>query len=66
METANYPLSNYIHYNVSQEIQERYKLAANDAYIDRISHMVEDDDINTRSRHWLFLNNMVKTLHQRI
>jgi len=46
METANYPLSNYIHYNVSQEIQERYKLAANDAYIDRISHMVEDDDIN--------------------
>ncbi len=45
-DTENYPLSNYIRFNVSQEIQARYKLSANDAYIDRVNHMVEDDDTN--------------------
>lgn len=47
-ETDNFPLSRYISSDVSPEIKEKYKIYDDRArgWINRIDHMVEDDDTN--------------------
>ncbi|MEM0201415.1 MAG: ADP-ribosylglycohydrolase family protein [Candidatus Micrarchaeaceae archaeon] len=41
-----YPLTNYFHSNVSEDIQKKYQLSKEAAFINRVKYMVEDDDIN--------------------
>ncbi len=41
-----YPLSDYFRSDVPDEIVEKYHISRERAYIDRVPHMVEDDDTN--------------------
>lgn len=45
-ELGKYPLRNYFRSDEAAEVVERYKVSRDRAYIDRVSHMVEDDDTN--------------------
>ena len=47
-DTGNYPIQYYVSSNVSEDIIKKYNMLqfAKDAYIDRVSCMPEDDDIN--------------------
>jgi hypothetical protein len=41
-----FPLNDYFHFHVEAEIQQRYGLESNRAFVDLVPHMVEDDDMN--------------------
>jgi len=47
-ETGNFPLLHYLSSDVPPEIKEKYKIQDDTArgWINRVDHMVEDDDIN--------------------
>ena len=45
-ELGRYPLRDYFRSDVPQEVAEKYHLQRERAYIDRVQHMVEDDDTN--------------------
>lgn len=45
-ETGNYPLKRYMRSDVDEEIQARYSISPGAAFIDRVPHAVEDDDLN--------------------
>lgn len=47
-ETDNFPLSRYMSSDVAKEIKEKYRITDDrvKGWINRIEHMVEDDDIN--------------------
>lgn len=45
-DLAHYPLSDFLRSDVPDEIITRYNLSRTRAYIDRVSHMPEDDDLN--------------------
>jgi hypothetical protein len=41
-----YPLHDYLRSDAPEEIVEKFHIDRNRAYVDRVSHMVEDDDMN--------------------
>ncbi len=45
-DLGKYPLRDYFRSDAPQEIVERHKVSRERAYIDRVHHMVEDDDTN--------------------
>ncbi len=45
-DLGRYPLNTYFRSDVPNEIVEKYHIARERAYIDRVLHMVEDDDTN--------------------
>ena len=45
-DLGHYPLQDYFRSDVPEEIIEKYHLSRQGAYIDRVPHMVEDDDTN--------------------
>ncbi len=45
-ETGNFPLRDYLRSDVPDSVAEKYQVSRERAYIDRVSHMVEDDDTN--------------------
>lgn len=45
-DLGRYPLRDYFRSDVPQEIIDKYHISRNGAYIDRVPHMVEDDDTN--------------------
>ncbi|MBI4786404.1 MAG: ADP-ribosylglycohydrolase family protein [Chloroflexi bacterium] len=44
--TGRFPLADYIRSDAPDEIIAKYQIPRERAYIDRVSHMVEDDDLN--------------------
>ena len=47
LKTLNkYPLRDYFRSDEPRDVMEQYKVPSERAYIDRVSHMVEDDDTN--------------------
>lgn len=45
-DIGSYPLQDYFRSDVPQPIIDKYAISRNGAYIDRVPHMVEDDDTN--------------------
>ncbi len=45
-ELNAYPLNDYFRSDVSESVMQKYKISPDYAYVDRVPHMVEDDDIN--------------------
>ncbi len=45
-DTENFPLKQYMRSDVYEEIQSRYSINPEAAFIDRVPHAVEDDDLN--------------------
>jgi ADP-ribosylglycohydrolase len=45
-DLGKYPLSEFLRSDVPEEILARYNISPSRAYIDRVSHMPEDDDLN--------------------
>ncbi len=41
-----YPLNDYFRSDVPNDIQKKYRISRETAFIDRVDHMVEDDDTN--------------------
>lgn len=45
-DTANFPLKRYMSSDVAEDLQAKYSFGPNAAFIDRVPHAVEDDDLN--------------------